>query len=282
MKIAVLYNLTEKPTTTIPLPDNWGLVVRRFAESYAVHTAGYAHDFYICSSGGALSSASKEAFESVKYNSFVYTGGGWDIGAYQYCAKFLLNYDLVVCFNSQAHISSHNWLRYFVEAFETYGVGVYGTSSSFEVAPHIRTSCIAFSPRLIGQYPLKVRCRYDACVFEHSPKNFSLWALNKGLFVGVVSGSGITPLLGSRDGSNIFRRGSQEDLLIKDRHTIIYDKAGPSEREYLGKLADGIIVNDFKFLSRIDHFTARHTPLEKLRTFFSPKIKRLIRPLRGR
>lgn len=273
MKIAVLYNLVEKPTDNIPLPENWGDIVERFVNSYLEYDAGLSHDLYVCASGAALSLSSQELLRGLNYGSFVYRGGGWDIGAYQYCARYLQSYDLVLCLNSQAYLSQYNWLKHFAEAYRNYGPGVYGASSSFEVSPHVRTSSFAFSPRLILDYPLTVRCRYDACVFEHSPGNFSLWARSKNLPVYVVMRSGAYELLESRRGKNVFRRGTQEDLLIRDRHAIIYDRAEVAERVHLEKLADGDIEINFSYLNKMDHFVERYAALRKARLVASA-IKR--------
>lgn len=276
VKIAVLYNLVEKPTDNIPLPENWGDIVGRFVHSYINFEAGFSHDLYVCSSGAPLSLSSQELLQGLNYRSIVYTGAGWDIGAYQYCARFLRSYDLVVCLNSQAYIAQDNWLKYFAEAYSNYGPGVYGASSSFEVSPHIRTSSFAFSPGLIIDYPLTIRCRYDACVFEHSPKSFSLWALSKNMPVYVVIRSGAHKLLQSRREDNIFRRGTQEDLLIRDRHSIIYDGVEEGARIQLEKLADGEVASNFVYLSKIDHFIVRYAVLQRTRVIFSTLKSRLL------
>jgi hypothetical protein len=272
MRIAVLYNLVEKATSSIPLPVGWDFVLKRFADSYLHFGSGYQHDLYICSSGAPLSLSSKEIFKNLKYESLTYMGAGWDIGAYQYSASKLLNYDFIVCLNSQAHIACADWLGYFAGAFKLYGAGVYGASSSFQVAPHIRTSCIAFSPRLAVQYPLEVRSRYDACVFEHSPENFSIWALAQGLPVRVVTRSGAYSLLESRAIPDVFRRGTQANLLVKDRHTFIYENAEAEERKQLEELADGIVPNEFIYFGTIDRLTARYNWLGKLR-FLASRFK---------
>lgn len=265
MKIAVVYNWVEKSTDAVPLPEGWTDILRRFVESYSAFDAGYAHDLYICASGARLTQHSTAILAGTHFKVLRYNGGGWDIGAYQHAAKHLLDYDFVVCLNSQAHIRKANWLRSFAEAFERFGAGVYGASSSFEISPHIRTCCIAFTPRLILEYPLEVRCRYDAVVFEHSPKNFSLWALEKGLPVCVVTQSGVDQLAESRNRPDIFRRGSQGDLLINDRHTIIYNSASPAEKERLERQADGKLDEPFMFLGPIHHMVVRHPLFRKAR-----------------
>jgi hypothetical protein len=263
MKIAVVYNWVEKATDAIPLPAGWTDILRRFVESYRAFDAGYAHDLYVCASGAPLTRYSAEILSGSQFRVLRYDGGGWDIGAYQQAARNLLRYDFVVCLNSQAHIRQANWLRHFAEAFERFGIGVYGASSSFQVSPHIRTCCIAFTPHLILDYPLDVRCRYEACVFEHSPQSFSLWALKKGLPVCAVTRSGVDQLAESRNRSDIFRRGNQGNLLIHDRHTIVYGNASPAEKERLERQADGKLQEPFMFLGPIQHMVARHPLLRK-------------------
>lgn len=280
VKVAVLYNLVEKPTDNIPLPQDWGKIIKRFRDSYVGHQAGVSHDLFICSSGTALSASSRGLLHGLKYTAIEYKGSGWDIGAYQYCARRLLAYDLVLFLNSQAFIVQDDWLSYFAAAFKKHGPGIYGSSSSFEVAPHIRTSSFAVSPKLLLRYPLQVRSRYDACVFEHSPTNFSLWALSNNVPVYVVMRSGAYKLLESRQSENIFRRGTQDDLLVNDRHTIIYRLSVGDEREQLEKLADGEIKTEFVYLNGLEHLISRYRTLQAMRRVASslkgwPKSRRL-------
>jgi hypothetical protein len=279
MKIAVVYNWVEKATDAAPLPQGWTDILRRFVESYRVFNAGYAHDLYICVSGASLSQHSMAILAGTQFRVLRYNGGGWDIGAYQHAAKHLLDYDFVICLNSQAHIVKANWLLFFVQAFEKFGVGVYGASSSFETFPHIRTCCIAFPPRLILEYPLDARCRYDAELFEHSPKGFCPWAIEKGLPVCVVTQSGVDQLADSRNRPNVFRRGSQGELLIHDRHTIIYSSASPAEKEQLERKADGKIDEPFRFKGPIRHMLRRQPLLRKARAVrkrFTRYVRRFI------
>ena len=280
MKIAVVYNWVEKATDATPMPEGWTGILRRFAESYRTFDAGYEHDLYVCVSGAPLTQHSTTILAGIQFRLLRYDGGGWDIGAYQHTAKQLLNYDFVVCLNSQAHIRKANWLSFFAAAFERFGVGVYGSSSSFEISPHIRTCCIAFTPRLILEYPLEVRCRYDAAVFEHSPRNFSQWALEKGLPVCVVGQSGVDHLAHSRNRPDIFRRGSQAELLIHDRHTIIYSSASPAEKERLEKQADGKLDEPFVFLGPIHHMVVRH-PLFRTARAVRNRARESLKRLRG-
>lgn len=265
MRVAVVYNIVERRTAGGYLDANYESAVRRFVDSYIKFNARFNHDLYICTSGASLSARSKEIFDGLKFQTLTYRGHGWDIGAYQYCARRLKGYDFLVCMNSQVHIVAPGWLAAILSARQTYGPGVYGTSSSFEIAPHIRTSCIATEPELLTKYPLNVRCRYDACLFEHSPRNFSLWARGKGYSVCVVSKSSVRRLEDSRSGCGIFRRDSQTSLLVRDRHTQIYDAAPPEEREHLQALADGRIHKEFIYLGVVDRLCERHRLLGAVR-----------------
>lgn len=264
MKIAVLYNLVEEATDDVPLPNNWGEILARFRDSYVEHPAGVPHDLYVCASGGELSERSRQLFEGLTYRTLSYRGKGWDIGAYQHCAKQLDKYDFVVFMNSQAFVVADRWLSYFADAYSAHGPGIYGASSSFEVAAHIRTSAFAAPPGLLNQYSLKVRSRYDACVFEHSPTNFSQWAIGQGLPVQVVMRSGIYPLADSRRGENIFRRGTQGDLIINDRHTLIYAQASDAERKRLEQRANGQMPINFIYQNRLKRIVTEHQLLREL------------------
>lgn len=249
IKIAILYNLVEQPSSSIPLPSDWPKIINRFVQSYASFESGARHDLYICSSGAKLSRNSKTILDKLDYRELTYIGEGWDIGAYQYCAQKLLNYDLVMFMNTQAFPVCDNWLGFFRDAYCAEGVGVYGASSSFEVAPHLRTAAFAATPSLLLKYPLTVSSREEACIFEHSIRNFTLWALHSGINVKVVLKKGIFALPNSRDISGVFRNGLQDELLIHDRHTLIFNESNDSEKSLLSDIADGVLDSNGNFKS---------------------------------
>lgn len=250
MKVAVVYNLVEKQSSNLPLPSNWNYIIRRFFEAYRTLSAGVNHNFYICVSGDSLSLNSKALSSDLNYGLLSYFGKGWDIGSYQFCAKQLPDYDIVFFLNSQAFPVYDNWLMYFVEAYKRGGMGLYGASSSFQITPHIRTAAFAVNPKLLLEYPIKVESRYEACIFEHSPHNFSQWVLDNNYTVRVVMLSGEYELMKSRVSSGAFRKGYQEDLLVQDRHTIIFDRAEGRNRTHLTELADGKIPEKFHYQNK--------------------------------
>jgi hypothetical protein len=75
----------------------------------------------------------------------------------------------------------------------------------------------------------------------------------------------VDQLAESRNRPDIFRRGSQADLLINDRHTIIYNSASPAEKERLERQADGKLDEPFVFLGPIHHMMVRHPLFRKAR-----------------
>lgn len=251
MKIALLYNIVERASSNIPLPDNWDEILSRFISSYKQHTPKIRHDLYICSSGSQLSKRSMEKLAEINYKTFSYYGGGWDVGAYQSSAKKLLNYDVIVCINAQTHFNKDNWLEKIIEAIRAWGPGIYGASASFESAPHIRTSFMAFPPSVILSYPVTVKTRYEACVFEHSPSNFSIWAKAQGYSVRVVEDNQTYDLLELSKSTLGFRRGDQSQFLIQDRHSLIYAGATSDEKINLEKKSQGLGNNSFIYIGNM-------------------------------
>jgi len=222
-RIAVVYNLVQAPSSPVPLPSNWDNIIARFSNSYRQYSAGIAHDLILLiTNPNPPTTKYINNFANLSYALMHYSGSGWDIGAYQSASRDLHAYDMVMFLNSQAFPVKHNWLLSFYRVFSLYGLSILGACSSFQIAPHIRTASLATSPTLLTDYPLTVTNRSEACLFEHSLHNFSLWGLHKGLPVGTVTTHGYTSLKESRNDPEIFRRGGQTALLIEDRHTLLY------------------------------------------------------------
>jgi hypothetical protein len=89
----------------------------------------------------------------------------------------------------------------------------------------------------------------------------------------------VDQLADSRNRPNVFRRGSQGELLIHDRHTIIYSIASPAEKEQLERKADGKIDEPFRFKGPIRHMLRRQPLLRKARAVrkrFTRYVRRFI------
>lgn len=238
-RIAVLYNLVQRPSSAEPLPANWGEIINRFYQSYLSCDAGIAHDLILVITNPNKPDVSyRDRFSNLRHDVIHYTGNGWDIGAYQDAAQYLTDYDVVMCLNSQAFPVKENWLLSFYREFSRYGTGVFGACSSFQIYPHIRTASIVTTPELLNSYPLRVRSRQEGCIFEHSSHNFSLWALGLGIPVGTVSTHGFTSLQDSRCLPNVFRKGDQSALLVEDRHTLHFKALSASEKGHYTHMTD--------------------------------------------
>jgi hypothetical protein len=121
-----------------------------------------------------------------------------------------------------------------------------------------------------------VKTRYDGCLFEHGPDNFSIYSLRKGLKVAVIMSSGVVDLVDSRSAENIFRRGDQSNCLIVDKHTEIYRLAGSIEKKDLEDLADGKNSIEFQRISKIKNWLVK---VRNLRITFKNRLSALFNRL---
>lgn len=209
----------------------------RLMASYLKFDAGCMHDLVIIDRCGD----SPDDVPSAKH--LRYDGLGWDCGAWQF-AGANIDADLLVCFNSSAYITGDGWLKRFVDAVEAHGEGLYGPLASYEINPHIRTPCMAFQPRVIRQYPAKVMDRLDTYRFEvfgfnGACPNFTLWVRNRGWQTRLVTWDGNYDLPDWRKPANIFRRGDQSNLIVRDRHADAYEVSDEAGKRVLERLADG-------------------------------------------
>jgi hypothetical protein len=141
----------------------------------------------------------------------------WDLGAFQEAAR-RVKCDMLVCMGESVHFHKPNWLIPIVEAWNTYGPGMYGFFSSNLVRAHMNTTAFACSPKDLVQYPriTKHRERYE---FEHGIT--SLWrrlhAQKKPTLF--VAWDGIYGPEEWRKPANILWRGDQSNLLVHANHT---------------------------------------------------------------
>lgn len=267
-KIAVVYNYLGSATQGGYLGSSADELAREFFASLGNQKQREDFDYFICSSNSQISSELRAESPVPIAGFFLYSGRGWDIGAYIYSAKKLQNYDLVVFMNSQARFSSSSALVKIESAWKDSPAGILGMSSSFEVSPHVRTSSFAIPPQLLLGYPKRVSSRYDACVFEHSPVSVSSWVQDQGLSARVVYDSGVFSLSDSRNPAGVFRSGDQGLLLVSDRHTRYFQEAPMSERDILEKRANNYPPTTFRFRSSVMAWLLRQ-PLNPVMTIYS-------------
>lgn len=170
----------------------------------------------------------------------VYTGGGWDCGIWQYVGQWIET-DLLVCCNTSTHFVRHGWLDRIVEEVERHGVGLYGPMTSRAHFDHIRTPCMIFQPRIIRRYPFLCDSRPKTYAFEclAGQNNFTLWCQRNGFPPRMITWDGCYDMPDWRSPENVFWKGDQSNLLLKDRHADRYDAGNEQEKQKLNREADG-------------------------------------------
>jgi hypothetical protein len=207
----------------------------RLLDSYRKFDAGVEHDLVIIDRCGD----SPDDVPGAKH--IRYDGGGWDCGAWQFAGRNI-DAELLVCFNSSCYITGHNWLLRFVAAVEAHGDGLYGPLTSNEVFPHVRTPCMIFQPKIINDYPAQVESRLDTYRFESmgfsgGPPNFTQWTKQHSHATMLVTWYGAYDMEHWRDPANIFRKGNQQSLIVKDRHCDAYEASDEAGKAMLEGLA---------------------------------------------
>lgn len=235
MRIILAYlRILKKHDPDYPEHKSYQESAERFLATYKQFKPAIAHELMVVNCGSAEHDG---LFADVAAQHLPYYGGGFDCGTYQTLGS-LLDCDLIVGLNTHAHFWRADWLGLFAVAFKASGPGVYSATASYERFPHLRTPCIAFSPQVIQRYPAMVNTREAAVAFESGPDNFSLWAERKGYAARLVTADGSYPRSQWRAPQNIFRRGDQSNVLVRDRHTELYAQAGDQGKRVLERQAD--------------------------------------------
>lgn len=211
---------------------------QRWLKAYCANAAGHPHKLVVIN---RYADAKDGLFDDYATEYVRYDGGGWDCGAWQFAGRNI-EADLLVCFNSSTYVTGGCWLNKFVEAVEEHGDGLYGPLTSYEVFPHVRTPCMIFQPHVINDYPHEVKTREDTYRFEclrwpDGTGTFTEWVRKKGLQTRLVTWDGSYDLPDWRKPPNIFRRGDQSNLIVKDRHCEAYEVSDAENKSKLEGLA---------------------------------------------
>lgn len=239
MKTVLVYlHVVGKSDANAPEPIYYVPFQQRFLATYRQHYPNVEHELVVCCCGGDVTDEARRAYKDFNPTFMSYMGAGWDIGAHQSMAR-QLDCDFAVFLATPVYFWRADWLQKLVDAFESYGDGLYGPMASYEHAPHIRTSCFGCSPQRFRQYPHNIDSRERARFFETTDWNFSRWFKEQGLPVKMVTADGAYDEPDWRTPVNIFRRGDQSNCLVRDRHVDIFSLASPAERDQLANAADG-------------------------------------------
>jgi hypothetical protein len=222
--------------------DQYNEGARRWLDSYLEHRPEMQHEVVIINRYQNAEFDPNDPF--LIFNQTLYTGGGWDCGAWKFAGQNIPA-DLLICFNSSTRIMCDGWMERIVSAVDANGDGIYGPLTSLEIEPHVRTPCMAFQPHVINEYPQEVpdresTYRFESMGYPDGTPNFTLWGRSKGYQTRLVTCDGDYDIGMWRMPPNIFRRGDQSNLLVMDRHCDAYAASNAENKARLERLADGV------------------------------------------
>jgi hypothetical protein len=239
MKVGFIYlNIIGKSDPTAPEPSQYDSMGVRFAETYRKFKGDVPHRLQVVHCGGIPGASDMARFDGLDALHTFYAGGGWDIGAHQYAALSMA-FDFVICANTPIYFWRHGFIEAMVEARNLFGNGLYGPTASYENKPHIRTCCWAFDPKTFANYPHRIDTREKTYRAESGDLSITEWYETNGMNRVMVAPSGFYCQSRWREPENIFRRGTQENCYVFDRHTDNFPKETPEMQRILVNMADG-------------------------------------------
>ena len=189
-------------------------------------------------------------FDGLPMSMCAYAGKGCDVGSFLFYAQnSAAENEFMVCMNTRTFAWKAGWLRRLVEAREMFGPGLYATAVSREGGKlHACCRCFAVDSDDFKKYPHKIESRDQGQFFESGGGNLMEWyyeqnsQVNAIYWSGVCGGGQSTIPEDFLKHENIYRRGDQSNMLIKDRHTLIYDEASPEEKLRLQRMCfEGVV-----------------------------------------
>jgi hypothetical protein len=207
----------------------------RFRDSYIRHRAGYAHDLVVLLKGfetEAHQQAARDLFADLKPRFIDLPDPGFDLMAYLNAAR-MLDHDRVMCLNTHSELLCDDWLTKLSANLDRAGVGVVGSTGSYEslshydprfpVFPnsHLRSNAFLIDRKLLLEIAgdKVIANKDDAFMFESGPNGLTREVEKRGLEALIVgrNGRGYTAPLWPL--SDTFRLGAQVNLLIGDNQT---------------------------------------------------------------
>lgn len=228
-------------TVRVPLKPEYRDAEDKWLDTYIQFKPTTQHDLVVVDSD-ASGPEGKHAEHTSLF--LTYYGGGWDCGVWQWIPT-VVESDLFICCNTRTHFWKHGWMERFVEEVENHGNGLYGTTASYEMHPHIRTSCIAFQPKVVLGYPLKVDSRQMSFVMEAFGREecWTAWCRRNGYKTLMVTWDGCYDMQDWRKPPNVFRRGNQSNVMVKDFNTDIFDSCTTKDKQMYENRADRNDIN---------------------------------------
>ncbi|MGH1590648.1 hypothetical protein ACRBEV_22735 [Methylobacterium phyllosphaerae] len=220
---------------------------QRFVYSYRTYPAGYDHKLYVIFKGFADArhrAAAEAVFDGLPFKAIDTEDLSYDLGAYADALQ-VVNEDHICFLNTNSEINTPLWLAKLLRNLDTPGVGMVGSTGSFESLryinrlfpefpnPHLRTNAFAIrrehARELLGSYA--IRTKLDAFFAESGPDGLTRRILALGLTCLIVGadGRGYAPPLWPN--SETSRQGTQSNLLVHDNYTRGFEEMGARERD---------------------------------------------------
>lgn len=219
--------------------------ITRFISSYVNFPAEIPHELHVICNGAGPDPAVLNLFKDLHPVYHVHDNSGWDIGAFLKIAS--VDCDLMLFLGTNTHFKQAGWLRRLMEAYEKFGPGLYGSSVSFEICPHIRTTVFMCNPKLIRDRTWNISRPIDRYKFEAGATSITAVAKRQGLPCILVAWDGFYPEAEWRKAPNTFRKGDQSNCLMFDRHHEVYENSHPQQKRILELIAGGNKFERYRF-----------------------------------
>jgi hypothetical protein len=227
-----------------PLPfDAWSVFeqeVYRFAHTFKTYPPECDYVLYLVTQWGLPTPSIYELFYNTRH---VWTPpfntNGADLGAHRFVADMLPENEFLIGLSARCYFHRPGWGRRLLEAREKYGPGIYGTGS-MEHLPHIRTCGYGIDVFYWKNHPVSPTDRPTTVEIESGQHCLTTHVLNEAGKAMQVTWDNERELADCRNPEElgIFRRGSQNAMLVWDRHTELFAAASDEEKARLSGLSD--------------------------------------------
>lgn len=246
--------MNPKVHLTLPVPNEtpevWATFkpfVERFLSTLNKFDPGSDYDLHLVRSGDPWIDSDLKLDEQ-RVLPFIerYDGNGWDIGAAQYMASQLSPSDLVVSFTTRSYFHRDGWLKALLDARNTFGPGLYGTSASNQIRHHVCVRSYLLEVADFQDYPWTIDSRALGPCFETGVDYYNSgrpWVKSITEHMAslcrplkIVRFDGVFDTRESIGMKNGFRNGDQSEMLVWDKHSDIYAQANPYHKQELERL----------------------------------------------
>lgn len=223
--------------------DRYEAGAKEFARTFKEFPPGLSnYEVWAACCFGEPTDAEKLLFRGIKTVFFPYAKHGCDIGVAQQAGNSGGSEDWIIGMTSLCYFHRAGWLVRFKEAIEKHGEGLYSASASHEGGKlHACTRAYCMPALAWQNYEHAIDTREKGQLFETGKWSITEWTKKFDAPVMQVRWDGEEPIEHARDPEHlgVFRRGSQNEMLVWDRHSRIFEEADPEEKSKLASLADG-------------------------------------------